>query len=145
MHLILDVNFLKTGQSKLVFVLVFFGVLFGCGVSSYPFTLFTRSSSVLSSDMEPCPTVPHAAIDSMTLLTKLSTRLSDVDRAVAAALQADNSPGGAVLTFVYKDTILWSKGYGLRNMSGMRARLIELFPDGLSNVSESNCPQKVLL
>ena len=78
----------------------------------------TRSSSYRSSFDSPCPTIPAATLDPTSLLSQLNSSLSDVDKAVAAALKEDNSPGGAVLTVVYKNSVIWSKGYGLKNMSG---------------------------
>ena len=81
-----------------------------------------RSPVFLNS--EPCSNVPSATLDPKTLLAKLNATLLDVDKAVAAALVQDKSPGGAVLSLLYKDTVLWSNGYGLRNMSGTLSLLI---------------------
>ncbi len=77
------------------------------------------SPVMLSNNLEPCaPRVP-ATLAPATLLMKLNSSLSDLDKAIGSCLEKDNSPGGAVISVVYQDTILWSKGYGVKNMSGM--------------------------
>ena len=40
------------------------------------------------------------------------------DEQIQSALMAQGNPGGAVLSFVYKDTLLWTGGYGSKNMNG---------------------------
>jgi len=84
------------------------------------FSLFPSASksSYPSPFDSPCPTIPTATLDPVALLGQLNSSLSDLDKAVSAALEEDNSPGGAVLTVVYKDSVIWSKGYGVKNMSG---------------------------
>ena len=52
------------------------------------------------------------------MLNKLQLYLDQVDQKVQNALKKDNSIGGAVLSVVYKNMTIWTKGYGLINMSG---------------------------
>lgn len=71
-----------------------------------------------SSGFTLCPSLPEASLSADQLLSKLQGDLGQADGQIEAALQEDKSPGGAVLSFVYGGEVLWSKGYGLKNMSG---------------------------
>ena len=68
----------------------------------------------------PCPSLPTASLEPKDLLTRLNQSWSDADLQVRAALKNDKSPGGAVLCVVYRGTVLWTAGYGLKNMSGKK-------------------------
>lgn len=50
---------------------------------------------------------------------KLADFLKKVDGSIKSLLEEDGSPGGAVLSLVYRDRIVWTGGYGLKNMSGV--------------------------
>lgn len=65
-----------------------------------------------------CPSHPLPVASSAALLSKLEPALQGAAANITAALQKDKSPGGVVVSFVYRDTVLWTKGFGLINMSG---------------------------
>ena len=73
-----------------------------------------------SDDLSLCPSLPEASLSADQLLAKLQDSLKQVDEQIKATLEEDKSPGGAVVTVVYGDGVIWSKGYGLKNMSGER-------------------------
>ena len=64
-----------------------------------------------------CKSPPLPSLDTDALLSKLQPYLDQVDQNVQAALKEDKSTGGAVLSVVYKNTTIWTKGYGLVDMS----------------------------
>ena len=66
----------------------------------------------------PCPRLPDASLAPEHLLASLSQSWIDTDKQVRAVLEDDKSPGGAVLSVVYKGAVLWTAGYGFKNMSG---------------------------
>lgn len=65
-----------------------------------------------------CTSLPLPSLDTETMLSKLQPYLAQVDQKVQDALKEDNSSGGAVLSVVYRNKTIWTKGYGLINMSG---------------------------
>ena len=65
-----------------------------------------------------CPSLPSATLSKDDLAIKLSSQISAADSDIKKALEGDKSPGGAVVSIVYKDNIIWTGGYGLKNMSG---------------------------
>ena len=65
-----------------------------------------------------CTSLPLPSLDTDTMLSKLQPYLDQVDQKVQEALKEDNSIGGAVLSVVYRNKTIWTKGYGLINMSG---------------------------
>ena len=65
-----------------------------------------------------CPAHPLPVASPATLLAKMEPTLERAAANVTAALHKEMSPGGAVLSFVYRDTVLWTKGFGFINMSG---------------------------
>ena len=70
-----------------------------------------------------CTSLPLPSLDTDTMLSKLQPYLAQVDQKVQDALKEDNSIGGAVLSVVYRNKTLWTKGYGLINMSSQSSRL----------------------
>ena len=65
-----------------------------------------------------CPTHPLPSASASQLASLMAPALQEAEGKISAALKADNSPGGAVLSLVYGDDVIWSKGFGLVNMSG---------------------------
>ena len=65
-----------------------------------------------------CTSLPLPSLDPDSMLNKLQPYLVQVDQKVQEALKEDNSSGGAVLSVVYRNKTIWTKGYGLINMSG---------------------------
>ena len=66
-----------------------------------------------------CPDYPLPSASASDVLSKLQPFLTEAATNISAALKADNSPGGAVVNLVYNDTVIWTKGFGLINDSGM--------------------------
>lgn len=64
-----------------------------------------------------CNSLPLPSLETDALLSKLQPYLDQVDQNVQAAFKADNSTGGAVLSIVYRNATIWTKGYGLIDMS----------------------------
>ena len=64
-----------------------------------------------------CTSLPLPSLDEDTMLSKLQPYLDQVDEKIQDALK-ENSSGGAVLSVVYRNKTIWTKGYGLINMSG---------------------------
>ena len=65
-----------------------------------------------------CTSLPLPSLDTDTMLNKLQPYLDQVDQKVQESLKEDNSSGGAVLSVIYRNKTIWTKGYGLINMSG---------------------------
>ena len=65
-----------------------------------------------------CTSLPLPSLDADTMTSKLQPYLAQVDQKIQDALKEDRSNGGAVLSVVYRNKTIWSKGYGLINMSG---------------------------
>lgn len=65
-----------------------------------------------------CNSLPLPTLETDALLSKLQPYLDQVDHKVQDALKEDGSKGGAVLSLVYRNETIWTKGYGLINMSG---------------------------
>ena len=62
------------------------------------------------------PPKPILSVEEMKLL--LSQALPDWDKTIKEILKNDSSPGGVVLSLVYKDKVLRTGGYGLKDMKG---------------------------
>ena len=73
-----------------------------------------------------CPPYPLPSASASDVLSKLQPFLTEAAANISAALKADNSPGGAVVNLVYNDTVIWTKGFGLINDSGMQRACIYL-------------------
>ena len=63
-----------------------------------------------------CPSYPYPTADPGTVIQALSPYLEEIGRNMSALIKS--TPGGAVVNIVYRDTIIWSHGDGLINMSG---------------------------
>ena len=77
-----------------------------------------ESNRVAPDALTLCPSLPEASMTADELASELQSILKQADSQVKAALLEDKSPGGAALSFVYGDQVVWSGGYGLKNMSG---------------------------
>ena len=64
-----------------------------------------------------CPSHPYPIANASEVLSKLQPFLDEAGKNMSEALAG--SPGGAVVNVVYKDTVIWTKGFGLINMSGI--------------------------
>lgn len=64
-----------------------------------------------------CKSLPLPSLETDDLLNKLQPYLDLVDQKVQAAFKDDNSTGGVVLSVVYRNATVWTKGYGLIDMS----------------------------
>ena len=56
-----------------------------------------------------CPSYPYPTVDPSTLLKVLGPNMSTLIK---------STPGGAVVSVVYRDTVIWTHADGLINMSG---------------------------
>ena len=77
-----------------------------------------RGNSDTEDQISLCPSLPSATLSKDDLAIKLSSQISAADSDIKKTLEGDKSPGGAVVSIVYKDDIIWTGGYGLKNMSG---------------------------
>ena len=68
--------------------------------------------------MDVCPSFPLPVANVSDVLSKLQPFLEEAAKNISAALKTDSSPGGAVVSVVYKDSVIWTQGYGLINDSG---------------------------
>ena len=75
---------------------------------------FLRGAPRNTSDLCLIPPVPYATPEQIG--ARLKNVLDGYGEAIGLAM--GNDPGGAVVNVVYRDTIIWNKGFGLRNMSG---------------------------
>ena len=65
-----------------------------------------------------CPGHPLPVVNASDILAKLQPLLDMAARNISAILREDKTPGGAVLGVVYRDSLIWSQGFGLINDSG---------------------------
>ena len=65
-----------------------------------------------------CSVPPLPSLDTNTMLVKLQPYLDQLDHEVQSILKIDNSTGGLVLSIVYRNETIWTRSYGLINMSG---------------------------
>lgn len=63
-----------------------------------------------------CPSHPYPVLDPSTMQQILAPFLEEVGNKMSTELKT--TPGGAVVSLVYRDTIIWTYGYGAINMSG---------------------------
>jgi len=77
-----------------------------------------RPATTVRGDATLCPSYPLPTASASVLLVKLEPFLEEAVENISAVLQEDRSPGGAVVSIVYNDTVIWTKGFGLINDSG---------------------------
>ena len=65
-----------------------------------------------------CVTPPVPSASPGDLLAKLQTTLDSAAQEISDALAEDHSPGGVTVNLVYRDEVIWTKGFGLINESG---------------------------
>ena len=53
------------------------------------------------------------------LKENINSVLEVLDEGIKEILGDDHTPGGAVVSFVYRDQVIWSAGYGLKDMKSM--------------------------
>ena len=70
----------------------------------------------LASSQTLCPSYPYPSVDPQTLLEHLALYLDVWGRNMSALV--NSTPGGAFVSLVYRDTVIWSLGAGVVNMSG---------------------------
>ena len=102
-------------MKQLVLSLLVLGALLTCGRAG----LLAPAKPVLHQDGIPvlCKSLPLPSLEVDAFLSKLQPYLDQVDQKVQDALKDDNSTGGAVLSVVYKNATIWTKGYGLIDMA----------------------------
>ena len=65
-----------------------------------------------------CTTHPSPSVEPDALKQALQYAFQEAEQKIQAALDQDKSPGGVAVGFVYRDTLIWSKGFGLIDMKG---------------------------
>ena len=70
-------------------------------------------------DFPLCPGHPLPVVDTSDVLARLRPVLDEAAKNISAILREDKAPGGAVVGVVYRDTLIWSQGFGLINDSGV--------------------------
>ena len=63
-----------------------------------------------------CPGIPEPYARPEQLKEKLSIYLEQVSKEISELVEKD--VGGTVVNIVYRDAVIWSGGFGVRNMSG---------------------------
>ena len=96
----------------------------------------TKQHEGPAQQLQLCPSLPQASLSADQLTTKVQDSLKQLDQAVKTALLDDKSPGGAVLSLVYKDSVVWTGGYGLKNMSGESRPSFRNCPRGVGGKSQ---------
>ena len=69
-------------------------------------------------DVQLCTSPPAPSASPGDLLAKLQTTLDSAAQEISDALIEDHSPGGVTVNLVYRDEVIWTKGFGLINESG---------------------------
>lgn len=73
-----------------------------------------------------CPSYPYPATDPSTVQQILTPYLDELGRNMSSLIKS--TPGGAVVSVVYRDTVIWTFADGLINMSG---ELVSFPPDNV--------------
>ncbi len=116
-------NVFREGKAMLLPLILLASLLLP-GIQCKPFPT-TKHEENENHSSQLCPSLPSASESAYVLQTKMAPTLIEADRNIQAALKG--SPGGAVVTLVYSDQgILWTKGYGLKNMSGRPIKLLAI-------------------
>ena len=68
-----------------------------------------------------CPGYPDPSASPADVADKLAEAFEAAEKEVAAILAKYNATGGVAMSVVYRDTVLWTKGFGFINMSGKAA------------------------
>ena len=81
--------------------------------------LIKENGFSLASDPDgECDTQPEPTITFEELKLLMVFLISKLDDGVKDILRNTSSPGGAVISIIYKDNVLWTGGYGLKDMKG---------------------------
>ena len=89
--------------------------LFFCGVVGQKWSSHTREKTPHVSQTL-CPSYPYPQADPSTVQKALGPFLEEVGKNMSRVLS--ETPGGAVVSVVYRDTVIWTRGVGAINMSG---------------------------
>ena len=71
-----------------------------------------------------CADYPLPTLDPASLTAKMSPFLDELASEINATLQANRDTGGVALGFVYNQTLVWFKGFGLIDNSGRLCSLM---------------------
>lgn len=74
------------------------------------------SSRASQGDLDLCPGHPEPYARPEQLKERLSIYLEQVSKQITELVE--NDVGGTVVNIVYRDAVIWSGGFGVRNMSG---------------------------
>lgn len=86
-----------------------------CGVVGLQYGYRTREKTRLESSVL-CPSHPYPVLEPSVMQQILAPFLEDVASNMSRELKT--TPGGAVVTLAYRDSVIWTYGYGAINMSG---------------------------
>lgn len=89
-----------------------------CGVVGLQDGNRARDKAPLTSQVL-CPSYPYPVVEPSAMQQILAPFLEDVGNKMSAELKT--TPGGAVVSLVYRDTVIWTYGYGAINMSGKQS------------------------
>lgn len=89
--------------------------LFFCAILGQKWNPHVREGTPYASQTL-CPSYPYPQADPSTVLKALGPFLEEVGKNMSRVLS--ETPGGAVVSVVYRDTIIWTHGDGAINMSG---------------------------
>ena len=79
-----------------------------------------RKSSTRTVKLSPsCQSFPLPTVNPSALQSSLQDDIAEAEKAIEVSLKKYGpSVGGVVVNLVYRDTVLWSKGFGAIDMSG---------------------------
>lgn len=84
-----------------------------------------------------CTTLPLAVLSVEELSEKLADNFKQADEQIKQVLLESGNPGGAVLSFAYKDALIWTGHYGVKDMNGefcQTVRQVASYSWSVSNV-----------
>lgn len=80
----------------------------------------SRKSNIKTVKLSPsCQSFPLPTVTPYDLKISLQDDIAEAEKAIETALKKYGPPvGGVVVNLVYRDTVLWTKGFGAIDMSG---------------------------
>ena len=81
-------------------------------------SIFSPANAAQGPPFQLCPSLPEADLTADQLSSQLADDLKQADEQIMSAWAGDDAIGGAVLSLVYKDKLLWTGRYGVKDMNG---------------------------
>ncbi len=63
-----------------------------------------------------CQSHPKPTVKTDDVLQAMQGSFIEAEKDIEAALSKEKAPGGAAVSFVYKNAMIWNKGFGLIDM-----------------------------